>query len=109
MDSQTIAAIGTLLAAAAALAAVVISWIVYKGQSHLAERLSKEQAALSERIAKDQGKLTANIAVQQSGISVKIHEEQTRLSQRQLLLPLWEYISTLNNVDPQKPIGPEIL
>lgn len=109
MGSDTIVAIGTVLAAIAALAAVAVSWVVFKGQSRLAERLSKEQAVLSERIAKDQGQLTANIAVQQSGISVRIHEEQTRLSQRQLLLPLWEYISTLNNIDPQKAIGPEIL
>jgi hypothetical protein len=98
LDPQTIGAIGTVAATVTAAVAVIVSWKVFKGQS-----------ALAERIARDQTQLSANIAIQQSGISLKIHENQTRLSQRQLLLPLWEYISTLNNIDPQKPIGPEIL
>lgn len=65
MDAEALTAIGTILSAIAASLAVVVTWVVYKGQ--------------------------------------------TRLSQRQLLLPLWQYISTLSDIDPQAPIGPDIL
>jgi hypothetical protein len=42
-------------------------------------------------------------------ISYKVYQNQKLLSQRQLLLPLWDYMSTLQKVDPQNPISPEII
>ena len=98
-----------MLAALAALIAVGVSWIVFRGQAALSDRIAKEQSVVSERIAKEQGELSSTIAVQQSAIALKIHENQTRLSQRQLLLPLWDYISNLHDINPREPIGPDIL
>jgi len=70
-----------------ALVALAVSVIIYRGQS----------------------KLAAKIATDQSDISLKIHENQKLLSQRQLLLPLWDYMSNLKNVDPAKPIEADVL
>ncbi|MDD4962727.1 MAG: hypothetical protein PHI11_02280 [Gallionella sp.] len=42
-------------------------------------------------------------------IAYHVHRNQQLLSQRQLLVPLWEYISTLNAIDPEKPVIPDII
>jgi hypothetical protein len=34
---------------------------------------------------------------------------QRSLNQRQLLLPLWQYLTKLNDVDPLKPITPQVI
>lgn len=41
--------------------------------------------------------------------SLKIHKSQQLLSQRQLLLPLWQYISDLDSVDPKNPITNDVI
>ena len=87
MSSETLTAVGTLLSAVAAFLAVVVSIIVYRGQSALSSSIASEQAR----------------------VALRINESQTRLSQRQLLLPLWQYISTLSNIDPESPITKDIL
>jgi hypothetical protein len=76
MNSQDISAWGAVISAMVAVAAVVISLIVYRGQVR---------------------------------ISLSIHQAQTLLSQRQLLIPLWDYMSTLQRIDPKSPIGPDVL
>jgi hypothetical protein len=98
MDSNIAIAIGTGLAAIAATTAVVVSIIVYKGQSKLSRDLSREQSATSEKISKEQ-----------AALSLKIHENQTLLSQRQLLIPLWNHMSVLNHIDPNSPVEPDVL
>jgi len=98
MEIQTLVALATIMSAFAAVAALVVSVIVYRGQSALSAAIADKHGQLSDRIAKDQG-----------AISLKIHENETRLSQRQLLLPLWQYISTLDQINAQKPITPDIL
>jgi hypothetical protein len=98
MDPNTAIAIGTGLAAIAAFAAVVVSVVVYKGQSKLSVSLSREQSATSEKISKEQ-----------AALSLKIHENQTLLSQRQLLIPLWSYMSTLSHIKPDDPVEPDVL
>jgi len=42
-------------------------------------------------------------------ISYIVFTGQKRLSQRQLIVPLWEYISSLSEIDPQNPITPDII
>lgn len=42
-------------------------------------------------------------------VAFKIHENQKLLSQRQLLLPLWEYMSTLHKIDHKSPITTDIV
>ena len=98
MDPENISAISTTVAALAAIAAVAVSYVVYRGQSNLSKNIADSQATLSAKIASDQ-----------SAISLSIHQEQTRLSQRQLLLPLWQYMSSLSLIDPRAPITPDVL
>jgi len=98
MDPNIAIAIGTGLAAIAAFAAVVVSVVVYRGQSSLSVSLSREQSATSEKISREQ-----------AALSLKIHENQTLLSQRQLLIPLWSYMSTLSHINPDDPVEPDVL
>lgn len=42
-------------------------------------------------------------------VAFKVHKNQKLLSQRQLLLPLWDHMSTLNSVDPADPITPDAI
>jgi len=88
-DPNIVSAIGTALSAIAAVVAVIMSWIVYRGQSRMTAQLAKDQTAISR----------------------EIHQNQTLLSQRQLLIPLWGYMSGLDEVDPSKSpiIEPDVL
>jgi hypothetical protein len=54
MDTETVSVIGTVMAAFAAVAAVVISWVVYTGQRRLSKSIANDQSALSARIASEQ-------------------------------------------------------
>lgn len=40
---------------------------------------------------------------------MKVAVMQRTLSQRQLIIPLWEHMSNLNEIDPQKPVVPHVL
>lgn len=98
MDPNVAIAIGTGLAAISAMAAVVVSVIVYRGQAKLSRDLSHEQSETSKKISTDQ-----------SALSLRIHENQTLLSQRQLLIPLWTHMSVLNHINPDHPVEPDVL
>jgi hypothetical protein len=71
----------------AAVAAVVVAWKVWKGQESLTTTLANRQEALTREVS----------------------EKERLLTQRQLLLPLWQYMSSLNQVDPATPVVPEVL
>jgi hypothetical protein len=49
------------------------------------------------------------IHVNQKTLTEKISNSQELLAQRQLLVPLWGYISTLNEINPQSPIVPDVI
>lgn len=38
-----------------------------------------------------------------------VFRNQKLLSQRQLIIPLWEHISSLSKIDPQAPIIPDVI
>lgn len=42
-------------------------------------------------------------------VSRDVADTQVKLSQRQLLLPLWQYMAELKNVDPTKPVVPDVV
>ena len=42
-------------------------------------------------------------------VAYKVHQNQKLLSQRQLLLPLWEYMSALSNIDVTAPVIPDVI
>lgn len=42
-------------------------------------------------------------------VSWLVYRGQRLLSQRQLLIPLWDYMSSLNEINPQRPITPDVL
>lgn len=102
-------ATGTGLAAISAVAAIVVSVIVYKGQGNLSTKLSREQSDLSARISIEQSATSERISKQQAELSMKIHDNQMVLSQRQLLIPLWAHMSILNHIDPENPIEPDAI
>lgn len=42
-------------------------------------------------------------------VAYKVHNNQKLLSQRQLLLPLWDHMATLSKIDANNPITPDII
>jgi hypothetical protein len=98
MDPNVVIALGTGLAALSATVAVVVSIVVYKGQAKLSHDLSREQSATSEQISREQ-----------AALSLKIHENQKLLSQRQLLIPLWNHMSVLRHINPETPVETDVL
>lgn len=42
-------------------------------------------------------------------VAYKVHQNQKLLSQRQLLLPLWDYMATLSKIDSNNPIAPDVI
>jgi hypothetical protein len=98
VDPNVAIAIGTGLAAITAIAAAIISVIVYRGQAELSRVLSREQSETSKKISSDQ-----------AALSQRIHENQMLLSQRQLLIPLWTHMSVLRHINPDNPIEPDVL
>lgn len=41
--------------------------------------------------------------------TIRIAATQRTLAQRQLLLPLWQYLSTLEDINPLKPVTPAVV
>lgn len=46
---------------------------------------------------------------QQTIATAKLADQQRLFSQRQLLLPLWEYLGTFRDIDPQKIVWPDVV
>lgn len=42
-------------------------------------------------------------------LAYKVHKSQKLLAQRQLLLPLWDYMSTLRKIDARRPIAEDVI
>lgn len=42
-------------------------------------------------------------------VSYHVQKNQKLLSQRQLLLPLWDHMASLSDIDPDKPVVPDII
>lgn len=42
-------------------------------------------------------------------VTYRIHNNQKLLSQRQLILPLWEYISNIKDINYEKPVTPDVI
>jgi len=53
--------------------------------------------------------LSAIAAIVAVILTYLVHSSQKLLAQRQLLLPLWNYISKLSEVDSQNPITPDVI
>jgi hypothetical protein len=74
--STTLADWGTIVSGIAAILALAVSWIIYRGQSAL---------------------------------TTQINNSQQLLSQRQILIPLWDYISNLYDIDPSNIVTPDVI
>jgi len=53
--------------------------------------------------------LTKSLAARQEQLAKELSERERLLTQRQLLLPLWQYMSTLSQIDPKNPVVPDVL
>jgi hypothetical protein len=53
--------------------------------------------------------LSAIAAIAAIIVTYRVHISQKLLAQRQLLLPLWDYISQLREINPQDPITPDVI
>lgn len=53
--------------------------------------------------------LSAITAIIAAILAYKVYESQKLLYQRQLLLPLWKYMSQLTEINPNQPITPDVI
>jgi hypothetical protein len=53
--------------------------------------------------------LSAIAAIVAVVVAQRVAQTQKMLSQRQLIIPLWEYMSRLNDIDPEKPVVAHVL
>lgn len=51
----------------------------------------------------------ASTARNQASLSRMIHQNQMTLSQRQLFLDIWPRLVSLAEIDPAKPVGPDVI
>lgn len=52
---------------------------------------------------------TVILTKRQMELTKTIHEQQTLLAQRQLLLPLWDHLIGLNDIDPNDPVWVDVI
>jgi hypothetical protein len=83
MNPAALSNLAAIVSAFAAVFAIAVTWLVYRGQSALTKAQSK--------------------------LSKEIHDQQVLLSQRQLLIPLWEYMSKLHRIDRDNPVKSDVL
>jgi hypothetical protein len=57
-------------------------------------------------IAESAAAIIAAIAIYQT---VRLHRKQMLLTQRQLLIPLWEQLQGLNDIDPNEPVWTDVV
>lgn len=69
-------------------------------------KIARSQEALQVRLAADQKTLQGQLSTQYNDVQTRIsreterrHEEQRRYEQRAQLIPLWEYLSSLREID----------
>jgi hypothetical protein len=105
MSSEGLTAAATLLSAIAASMSVVITWLVWMGQ----KKLAVQQQKLQSDIAAQQRVLEGKLADQQQDSQKALAQAERLFSQRSQLLPIWQYISQLNHVNPKKPVTPDVI
>lgn len=53
--------------------------------------------------------IAARTARSQADLTRLVHHDQMMLSQRQLFLDIWPRLVGLNEIDPAKPVGPDVI
>ncbi|MCQ8181130.1 hypothetical protein NP603_08420 [Methylomonas sp. SURF-1] len=85
--ATVLSAWGTIASAVVAIIGLGISVFIHKNQKILTKQINDSQILLT----------------------TKINDSQQLLAQRQLIVPLWDYISDLNEIDPLQPVTPDIV
>ncbi|MBX5101022.1 hypothetical protein HJB52_03900 [Rhizobium lentis] len=83
MHGDVLVAIVTFLLVIVTAASIYTTLIIAKNQEKLQNRLSNEEQ--------------------------NRHEEQRRFEQRSLIIPLWQYMANLREIDPREPATSEVL
>lgn len=76
--------------------------------SLLAAFAAYKAIGVSQEIATMQNAVAKNVGEMQSAVALQIADMQKTLSQRQLLIPLWDHITGLNSIDPADPRPVEV-
>jgi len=103
--ADLISAVAAVFSAIAAFLAIIVTWLVFQGQKALTARTNNLQQA----IAKQNSDLQLAIGKQNSDLQQAIAEQDRLQTQRSNLLPLWEYLHALREIDPKRPILPDVV
>jgi hypothetical protein len=105
MSHEWVTAIAAVISVVVAVISAVVAIAAMRGQN----RLGVQQQAMERDIAAKHSDLEVKLANQQQAFQAKLNETDRLYSQRAQLLPLWQYISQLNHIDPKKPVTPDIM
>lgn len=107
---DSLVALVTLLLVVVTVASIVATWLISKGQEKLQDRLAAQQVSLQKSLATQQASLQKGLAAQQTAIQERIsaetkyrHAEQRLYEQRTQLLPIWAYLSNLDEITSESP------
>lgn len=105
MHGDVLVAFVTLLLVVATAASICATWKISKSQEVLQQRLATEQRELQERLSAQHEAIQTRISRE----THERHEEQRRFEQRAQVIPLWEYMSGLREINPSDPITPQVV
>jgi hypothetical protein len=94
---EWLGAISTALSAIAAFTAVIVAWLVWKGQKDLGERTNKNNEELTKRT----NELQERIQNATNELQKQISDKERLLMQRAQLVPLWQYWASIRNINPK--------
>lgn len=93
-EGDELVALVTLLLAVVTVASIVATWKIAKSQEALQRQSAEDRRQMQERISLE---------------TAERHAEQRRFEQRAQLIPLWEYMASLRELNPKDPITPQVV
>jgi hypothetical protein len=105
MSTEAWTAVGTGLAAIAALISAIIGLLVGRWQISL----GKEQESLQQKLATEQRLFQKSLAENEALLQTKISEREEKLNQRAQLIPIWSYLIGVRQINPQNPVPKQVV
>ena len=112
LTGDTLVSFVTFLLVLTTTASIVAAWLISRRQDTLqkeiaenGKRRDEQHGALIQKIANE----TAAREIEASKLGAHLAMQQRLAEQRMQLIPLWESISTLSEIDPSAPVTPDVI
>jgi sensor c-di-GMP phosphodiesterase-like protein len=98
-------ALVTLLLVIVTVASIFVAWRLGKRQ----EVLQRELAQLALKHEKDLAEQARKNRAEEQKLQEELTRRQRLFEQRSQLIPMWQYISALSDINPEKPVTPDVI